>query len=269
MPARRPPLLPAHRPLPALALAVAAACQLGCAPSPLVHARAAEQLQRGYRHLGAGDAERAEVAFEHALEFAPDLPEGWNGLGVVARARGDLEAARRSFTRAVRLAPAFAEGHANLGEVLLAARRPAEAADELRSALRVDPDLAGARLNLARSLLQQGLLEPAARRDRWGEARHEYLHLLEAEPASVAATQDLAFLAFLEGRLAEAALGYARAASLAESPEARLGECLSLTRLQRCGEAQAACARCLWLAPGREDCRVALRAAAACGGAAP
>jgi len=132
-----------------LRLAMAAASLLACAPSPYLHPRAAEQLRRGYQHLANLDPERAEVAFGHALEFAPDLPEGWNGLGVVARWRGDDEAALRCFTRAVRLAPTFAEGHANLGEALLAAGRLDEAAEALRAALAVDPYLAAARLNLA------------------------------------------------------------------------------------------------------------------------
>jgi tetratricopeptide (TPR) repeat protein len=240
------------------------AALLGCAASPLVHPRAAAELRRGYDHLAAGDAERAEVAFEHALAFAPDLPEGWNGLGVVARARGDGEAARRAFTRAVRLSPAFAEGYANLGEALLALERPDDAAEALRAALRIDPDLPGARLNLARSLLHQGLLAPADRPARWSEARREYLHLLEAEPDSAAAEQDLGFLAYLEGRSAEAADRYGRAAGLAETPEVRLGQCLALVRLARCEEALAACDRCLALAPGRESCRSTRLAAEAC-----
>lgn len=254
---------------PSSLLALAPAALLACAASPLVHPRAAEQLRRGYDHLAARDPERAEVAFGHALEFAPDLAEGWNGLGVVARSRGDQAAARRHFGRAVRLAPAFAEGHANLGEALLASERPAEAAEALRAALRLDPDLAGARLNLARSLLHQGLLEPGRRAGRWAEARHQYLHLLEADTASAAAHADLAFMAYLEDRPAEAAEGYRRALALAETPEALLGRCLALVRLGRCDEGRDACDRCLELAPGAEACRVSRQGAAACAAAGP
>lgn len=248
---------------------LAAALLAACAPSPLVHPRAAEVVRRGYQHLAAQDLERAEVAFAHALEFAPDLPEGWNGLGVVARARGDHPAARRHFARAVRLAPAFAEGHANLGEAWLAEERPAEAAAALRAALRLDPDLVGARLNLARSLLHQGLLDPGRRAARWAEARREYLHLLEADPDGAAAHQDLAFMAYLDGRLADAEAGYRRAAGLAESAAAQLGRCLALAGLGRCEEARRACDRCLELAPGWDDCRAGRRGAAACAGGAP
>jgi tetratricopeptide (TPR) repeat protein len=246
----------------ALALAWVAA---GCLASPAVHPRAAEQLRRGYAHLQGGDPERAEVAFEHALEFAPDLPEGWNGLGVVARGREDAATARRHFAHAVRLAPGFAEGHANLGEALLSLGRAGEALEELRAALRIDPDLAAARQNLARALLRQGLADAEGREDRWREARREYLHLLEAVPASPAAHADLAFMDYLSGRLAAAERGFRRAVELAPTPDRLHGLCLALVRLGRCGEALAACDRCLGLDPAAEPCRQTRRGAEACG----
>jgi len=245
-----------------------------CAASPAVHPRAAEQLRRGYAHLAAGDAERAEVAFAHALEFAPDLAEGWNGLGVVARTRQDLGAARRHFGRAVRLAPELAEAHANLGEALLAeaqreGARPggapcAEAVEELRAALTLAPDLPGARLNLARALLHQGLLDAAARPARWAEARREYLHLLEAHPAAAEPHADLAFMDYLSGRAERAEAGWRRAVELAPSPTAWHGLCLALARLDRCAEARDACDRCLALAPDLAACRASRQGAAAC-----
>jgi tetratricopeptide (TPR) repeat protein len=236
----------------------------GCFGSPVVHPRAAEELRRGYAHLQAGDRERAEVAFEHALEFAPDLPEGWNGLGVVARGRDEADAARERFAHAVRLAPGFAEGHANLGEALLELERPSEALEELRSALRIDPDLVAARQNLARALLQAGLAEPAHREQRWREARREYLHLLESRPDSPAAHADLAFMDYLSGRFAPAEQGYRRAAELAPSSERFLGLCLALVRLGRCGEAVTACERCLDIFPANQACLASRQAADAC-----
>lgn len=245
--------------VPALFLVAA-----GCLASPVVHPRAAEELRRGYAHLEAGDAERAEVAFEHALEFAPDLPEGWNGLGVVARGRDDAATARERFAHAVRLAPAFAEGHANLGEALLTLERPAEAIDELRAALRIDPDLAAARQNLARALLRQGLADASCREARWREARREYLHLLESVPDSPAAHADLAFMDYVSGRVSQAERGYRRATELAPSPDRFHGLCISLVRLGRCAEALTACDRCLALDPAAEACRVSRRGAAAC-----
>jgi Tfp pilus assembly protein PilF len=244
----------------ALALVLAA-----CASRAALHPRAAEELVRGWSWLERGDPERAEVAFEHALEFRPDLPEALNGLGVVARTRQDLPAARARFERAVRIAPDFAEGHANLGETLLAQGRPEAAEAELRAALRVDPDLADARQNLARALVGRGLASERARPAQWARARRELLHLLETAPDRAAAHHDLAFLDYAEGRFDRAEAGYRRATELApRSHEAFHGLCVALVRLGRCGEGAAACERCLALAPGSPQCRTSLRGARAC-----
>jgi len=249
------------------ALAVLLLTLPACAGRSAVHPRAAEQVRRGYAHLEARELERAEVAFEHALAFDPDFPEALNGLGLVARTREDLAGARRRFERALRLAPAFAEGHANLGEALLSAGHARDAEAELRAALRIDPDLGAARQNLARALLLRGAEPGADRAGLWAQARREYLHLLEAAPASPAAHHDLAYMDYVEGRYARAEAGYRRAAELApSSPEALHGLCVSLARLGRCGEAVAACERCLSIAPGADACRVSLRGARACGG---
>jgi tetratricopeptide (TPR) repeat protein len=242
----------------------AAAAAAGCLPSPAVHPRAAEQLRRGYHHLAGGDPERAEVAFEHALAFAPDLAEGWNGLGVVARTRGDAEGARRHFARAIRLAPALAEPHANLGEALLALGREDEALEALGEALALAPDLPGARLSLARAHLHRGLVDPARREARWAEARRHLLRLLEAAPSLAEPHADLAFMDWLSGRAGRAEEGWRRALAAAPSPEAWHGLCLALVAQGRCAEGREACDRCLSLAPGLEACRQSGRAAAAC-----
>jgi Flp pilus assembly protein TadD len=251
--------------MPTRPLVVASLVLCACASRAPLHPRAAEELARGWSWLERGDPERAEVAFEHALEFRPDLPEALNGLGVVARTRDDLSAARARFERAVRLSPDFAEGHANLGETLLAMGRPEAAEAELRAALRVDPDLSDARQNLARALIGRGLESDASRRLHWPRARREVLHLLESDPARAAAHHDLAFLEYAEGRFDRAEAGYRRATELAPtSHEAFHGLCVALARLGRCAEAAAACERCLALAPSAQPCRTSLRGARAC-----
>lgn len=264
--------MPARRPVRALPLLLPALLA-SCAFRTTVHPRAAEQVERGYRHLAGGDAERAEVAFEHALAFDPDLSEAENGMGIVARVRGDLGEARRRFERALRLRPDFAEGHANLGEALLAMGDAAAAEAELAAALRIDPDLADARQNLARALLRRGLATPAAaeREALLARARRELLHLLEAEPDRASAHHDLGFLDYTAGRFERAERGYRRAAELdPTSHQALHGLCISLVRLDRCGEAVAACQRCLDQAAGADACRTSLRGAAACAaGASP
>jgi Tfp pilus assembly protein PilF len=248
-----------------LALAAAAALALACAHRSTVHPRAAEELRRGYEHVARGDLERAEIAFEHALAFRPDLPEGHAGLGVVARLRDDLPAARRRFERAVKLEPDFAEGWANLGETLLAMQRPAEAERALRTALGIDPDLAEARQNLVRALLGRGLEAGERGVPLLLAARREALHLLEVDPDRAAAHHDLAFLAWRAGDLAAAEAGYERALALEPANAAHaVGLCAALVGLRRCDEAATACGRCLVLSADQPACREGKRFAEAC-----
>lgn len=241
---------------------------LACPVPPRVHPRAAEEVDRGYRYLAAGDAERAEVAFRHALAFDRDFPEGENGLGLVARTREDLRAARRSFERAISLRPDFAEAHANLAELLLAEGRGGEAEERLRAALAIDPDLSDARQNLARALIWRGLEPGADREARLREARRELLHLLESDPLRAAAHHDLGFLAYLAGDWPAAEEAYGRAAALEpRAIEAQHGLCLARVRRGKCAEAAAACGACLALRPGEPRCERSLAGARACAGA--
>ena len=93
---------------------------LSCvAPPP--HPRAVEQVRRGYAHLAAGDRERAEVAFEHALEMAPDLAEARAGLGVALRSRRARTARHwPSSTPPSPPTPTWPRGTPDRGEALLA-----------------------------------------------------------------------------------------------------------------------------------------------------
>ncbi len=250
---------------------LAAALLLAACPSPTrLQPRAAEELRRGFLHLEAGDRERADVAFTHALAFHPDLAEAWNGRGIVAEQSGDLALAARCFERAAAASPDFAEARVNRGVVLARQGRLDQAEAAYREALAIDPDLAVARLDLARALLHRGLAEPGRRAELWAAARREYLHLLESREDEPAAWHDLGFLDLEGGHPARAELAYRRAAALQPGAEAALhGLCLSLARLGRCDEAALECRRCLALAPGSLACRRSLAGAEACSGPAP
>lgn len=252
------------------ALLALASVLLACPVPPRVHPRAAEEVSRGYRYLAAGDPERAEVAFRHALAFDPDFPEGENGLGLVARTLEEYDRAGRSFERAISLRPDFAEAHANLGELLLAEGRGDDAERRLRAALAIDPDLSDARQNLARALVWRGL-EPGADREAcFADARRELLHLLESDPDRAAAHHDLGFLAYLADDWTTAETEYRRAVELdPRLLEAHHGLCIARVRLGRCLEAQAACRACLALRGGEPRCERSLVAATACGGSSP
>ncbi len=243
---------------------------LACAPSLRVHARAGEEIAKGYRYLSIGDLERADVAFAHALEFNEDIPEALNGAGIVARRLGAMGEARRRFQRAVRVVPDFAEGYVNLGELDLAEGRTAAAEADFRSALEVDPDLLVARLDLARTLLHRGRLDGSRREELWRAARREYLHLLEARPDVAEAYHDLAYMDHESGRWDEAAEAYRHAVQLAPRyVEALHGWCVSLARAGRCEAAVAACRGCLEVAPGEDRCTVSLEGAKACAAPSP
>jgi Flp pilus assembly protein TadD len=246
----------------ALTAALTALLTAAC-PSPRVHPRAAEEVSKGYRYLSAGDLERADVAFSHALEFNEDIPEAQNGAGIVARRRGDLAEARRRFEHAVKVAPDFAEGRVNLGELELAGGRWGTAEEDFRAALRVDPDLVVARLDLARSLLHRGRREPEHRDALFAAARREYLHLLESAPALPEAHHDLGFMDYLSGAYERAAAEYGRAVELApDYAEALHGRCIALARLGRRGQATQACRHCLEVHAGDGRCVQSLRAVA-------
>ena len=174
--------------------AILALLLCSCFAGPRIHARALEEVHRGYAYLHDGDLERADVAFTHALAYHDEFPEALNGAGVVAHQRGDLVLARRRFEQALHAAPEFAEALVNLGVLELAEGRPERGEDRFRAALRIDPDLLPARLDLARSLLHRGRADPARRERLFGDARREYLHLLESHPDLPEARAELAWL---------------------------------------------------------------------------
>src|SRR6266550_4227205 len=130
------------------ALALLVLASLGCLPKAKINQRAVDEVYKGYEYLKSEDLERAEVAFNHALEFNPDFPEGHNNLGLVYKTKGDFGSAE----------------------------------DEFTVALKVNPDFLDARVNLADTLLRIGLDKPKRRKDYWARARTQYLHLLEAAP---------------------------------------------------------------------------------------
>lgn len=254
-PAARPALVFA---LPLLLLATSGT---GCFASRRVHPRSAEELRRGYAFLASGDVERAEVAFDHALEFDPDLVEGRNGLGVVDRTRGDLTDALRHFDDALALDGDFSEAHANRGEALLATGELGGAEASLRAALKLNPDLVEARHNLGRALLRRGLAEPSQRGALWSRAREALLHVLETDADRAGAHADLALIDYLSGRVERAEAGWTRAAALApRDADAAHGLCLARAALGRWREAALECERCLRLAPRDPRCEQSLAA---------
>lgn len=247
------PFLATRRPVPRRAppLLLAAAFPLLSCLNPAPHPRAVDQVRRGYQHLAGGDRERAEVAFEHALEVAPDLAEARSGLGVALRAAGRPAEALVQFDLALSADPDLAEAHVNRGEALAALGLPAQAEDAFADALRIDPDQVSARLDRARLLTRQGTAALGeARSLLLGRARRDLLHALEARPELALVHSDLGWVSWLSGDLAGAAESYERAARLApDLIEARLGACAARVFGGPCAEGASTCRRCVLAAP--------------------
>ncbi len=224
-----------------------ASCLLTACASVPPHSRAVEQVRRGYAHLAAGDRERAEVAFEHALEMAPDLAEARAGLGVALRAGGSPALALAQFDASVAADPELAEGHAGRGEALLTLGSAGAGEEAIAESLRLDPDQVPARLVRARHLSRRA--EQAAGEDRrllLERARRDLLHALEARPGLALVHHDLGWVSWLQGDASGAAEAYARAAALDPTmAEAWLGACASLAATGRDAEADRACERCV------------------------
>ena len=245
-------------------LAALALLPAACAPARPPHPRAAEEVRRGYAHLAAGDRERAEVAFEHALEMEPTFPEAQNGIGIALRLQGRLAPARGWWEAAA--AAGLAEAQSNLGEALAAEGREDAALEAFAEALRFDPDLLAPRLDRARLLLRRGLAARGAERAAWlALARRDLLHLVEARGDLAEAHRDLGYVAWAQGDAGFSAASYARAAEIAPGdPDAHHGHCAALVLLGRCAEAAAACGRCLAADPLHPRCRTSLAGARAC-----
>ncbi|MEI7706189.1 MAG: tetratricopeptide repeat protein, partial [Deltaproteobacteria bacterium] len=169
----------------------------GCASAP-PHARAVEEVRRGYQWLANGDRERAEVAFEHALEIAPDLGEARTGLGLALRVAGRPDLALVQFDAAIAADPDLAEAHAARAESLLALGEDRRAEEAFRDALRIDPDQVAARITRARWLARRAeKLSGGERRLLLDRARRDLLHAAEARPEMALVHHDLGWVSWL------------------------------------------------------------------------
>ena len=232
-------------------LLLAAALPLLSCAAPAPHPRAVDQVRRGYQHLAAGDLERSEVAFEHALEMAPELAEARSGLGVALRAAGRASEALVQFDLALSADPDLAEAHVNRAESLAALGLPEEAEAAFADALRIDPDQVPARLDRARLLARRGATARGEERATLLlRARRDLLHALEARPDLALAHHDLGWVDWLRGDLAGAAASYERAVRLDPGMfEARLGACAARALGGPCADGAASCRRCVGAAP--------------------
>lgn len=115
----------------------------------------AEQIAAGNRDYRRGSYTAALTNYQQAQVVAPDAPEGYFNAGLAHIGAGDLERAEAAFDQAIRHADGqlLIDAHYNLGNVHFERGRYSQAISAYQAALLLDPNDADARYNLELALL--------------------------------------------------------------------------------------------------------------------
>lgn len=160
----------------------------------------------GMLHSQMGKSEEALRDFELALARAPGSADVLRERGLALERLGRFEEAEKSYREAVARRPDSWAAHNYLGAFLFIRGRNREAEQAFRQALELAPDNARAWSNLGAVLY---------RAERYQEAEEAWQKSIAFHPTA-SALSNLATRRFYQGRYAEAARGYERAAALAE-----------------------------------------------------
>ncbi len=163
---------------------------------PVLQAHLADVLARRQKDLAAeGRVEEIRELLAQALERAPDLPLAHAARGRLLLLEGDAAAAEGEARRAIELARDDFRGYTLLGESLLAQGRDDQAIVELRKGVAVGAADVRPRLALAKALMNQR---------SYNEAAAEYERVLEYDPDSLNALNNLSVIYGRQGRGADA-----------------------------------------------------------------
>ncbi len=105
------------------------------------------------------DYEAANKEAEKAAEIAPESPQPFYILGLIARTQNRTEDAIVAFKKVLAIDPRDVGANVNLGQIYMQQRKYAEAAATLRLAIEAEPYNATALYNLATALLRDGKRE--------------------------------------------------------------------------------------------------------------
>jgi len=103
---------------------------------------------QGLAFIDREEWDKANSAFQQALDNDPELASAHNNLGILFKQKGQVERALSHYRKAVDLLPASAEIYNNLGILLREMGRFQEAEKAYLDALRVKEDFAPAYFNL-------------------------------------------------------------------------------------------------------------------------
>ncbi len=203
------------------------------------------QILLGGAELAMNRPDRAEAAFRHAVEAAPDRPAAHHNLGLALRAQGKRADARAAFERALALRPGYGDAQNGLALLLQDEGDAAGATEAFAAAAALKPGDPEIWTNLGNMHQAQG---------RFVDAQAAYLRALAIAPGHANALYNYGLALKSAGRLAEAVDQY-RAAIRARPDFAMAHNNLgnTLHALGQLPEAEAALRRAAALAPGNAE----------------
>jgi tetratricopeptide (TPR) repeat protein len=161
----------------AVALVVVTMILAGCGKD------AAYYVDEGDAYVAQGDMANAAIAYEKAVEIAPDDYDAHNSLGAVLSSMGDFNRAIDHFRLAISLNDSLVEGHYNLGRAYAETGKFQEALSEFWAAAHLDSTYALAYMSGGAVFDQIGLRE---------QAIDSYERAIRADPNLIQARVNLA-----------------------------------------------------------------------------
>lgn len=131
--------------------------------SELAPDNAACQHTLGEMYLSEGRLDEAQQAYDQARQLNPNLASAHAGLGQVAMLRGDVDAAESHFRVTLRADENDVQALTGLGNVAIARGDSARAVQLLTQAAALAPGDALVQTSYARAMLDEGMLDFAAR----------------------------------------------------------------------------------------------------------
>lgn len=114
-------------------------------------ANAKKEAAKASRHLGSlaffHDIKRSLEAYQQAVKFDPDNPDGWNQLGHLQHRKGNLEAALQSYSQVLRIAETenkkkwLGTAYGNLGNIYGLYRELDKAEEYYKKSLAINMEL--------------------------------------------------------------------------------------------------------------------------------
>lgn len=110
------------------------ASQGGATHTPETESPSSAYTQLGFAYLQRNDADRAQQAFERAIDLSPNDPDALQGLALIYQRQGDIDSADRYFQRALRARNNFTQARNNYAAFLFSQHRISQACEQLERA---------------------------------------------------------------------------------------------------------------------------------------